>query len=191
MSPKTSQQNEDIRQLSRTKILDAAFGLIARNGYESTSISQIAKEAGVSKGLIYNYYESKEELLITLVNKVMDEGGALFSEIDMNKPKEALMMIFNWFFDDLTARPEYWKLLTEMMFKVENFDFVHTIFTNKINEYILLLEQLLKGIGIPNAKEEARLLGALFDGIGVHYLVMREDYPIASMKKYVIDKYCD
>jgi AcrR family transcriptional regulator len=190
MSPKTTKQNEEIRQSSIDKILHAAFILIARNGYESTSIALIAKEAGVSKGLLYNYFTSKEELLTTLVNNAMNEGDKILFDIDLNNPKEAMKSIINGFFDDLTARPDHWKLMTEMTFKIEKFEFVHEILTNKINEYVAFLEELLKGIGIENPHEEARLMGSLFDGIGVHYLVMREDYPIDSMKAYLIKKYC-
>ncbi|PLX21155.1 MAG: hypothetical protein C0599_08290 [Salinivirgaceae bacterium] len=47
----------------KEKIVDAAITLFGENGFHNTSISQIAKNAGVSKGLMYNYFESKEELL--------------------------------------------------------------------------------------------------------------------------------
>lgn len=190
MSPKTPIQNEEIRQQSISKILDAAFVLIARNGYESTTIAEIAKEAGVSKGLLYNYFKSKEELLTTLVNNAMNEGDELLFDIDMNNPKEALKSIFVWFFDDLVARPDYWKLMTEMTFKIEKFEFVHNIFTKKIKEYVQFLEQLLIGVGIANPKEEAQLMGSMFDGIAVHYLLLRDDYPMDEIKNYLIKKYC-
>lgn len=190
MSPKTKEQNEEIRQQSIQKILDAAYILIAQNGYESTSISQIAKKAGISKGLLYNYFSSKEEMLSVLVNNAMNEGDAMLSEIDSSNPKETLRALLNWYFDDLTARPDHWKLMTELTFKIQKFEFIHAIFINKMNEYVAFLEKLLKSIGVPHPNEEARVLVSLFDGIGVHYLVMREDYPIETMKKYLIEKYC-
>ena len=190
MSPKTTAQNEEIRQQSTTKILDAAFVLIARNGYESTSIAQIAKTAGVSKGLLYNYFASKEELLITLVNNALGEADRTMGGLDMSNSKITLKSIFNLFFDDLVARPDYWKLMTEMMFKIEQFEFVHTIFATKINEYVKFIENLLIDIDIANPEEESRLQAALFDGIAVHYLVMRKDYPIDKTRKYLIKKYC-
>ena len=62
MSPRSKEQIEQIRINSIQNILGAAFKLMAQNGYESTSISQIAKEAGVSKGLAYNYFKSKKDL---------------------------------------------------------------------------------------------------------------------------------
>ena len=41
--------------------------LFIRQGYHATSISDVAQRAGVSKGLLYNYYEGKEDLLATMV----------------------------------------------------------------------------------------------------------------------------
>jgi len=56
-----------MRQVSEQAIKQAALELFAHHGYHSTSISQIAKEANVSKGLVYNYFDSKEELLRHIV----------------------------------------------------------------------------------------------------------------------------
>ncbi|HRW21852.1 MAG TPA: helix-turn-helix domain-containing protein, partial [Bacteroidales bacterium] len=63
MSPRTPEQFEEIRLSKHKLILDTAMKLFASSGYHNTSISKIAKEAGISKGLIYNYFDSKEDLL--------------------------------------------------------------------------------------------------------------------------------
>ncbi|MDR1542801.1 MAG: TetR/AcrR family transcriptional regulator, partial [Prevotellaceae bacterium] len=61
--PRTQVQYEKIRNEKRQLIKQTALSLFAENGYETTSISEIAKKAGISKGLMYNYFTSKEELL--------------------------------------------------------------------------------------------------------------------------------
>ena len=81
MSPRSQEKIEQIRSQSITKILNAAFELMARNGYEATSISQIASKAGVSKGLMYNYFASKEELLQALIHSAFGEADMLMSNI--------------------------------------------------------------------------------------------------------------
>ena len=63
MSPRTEEQFEEIRESKKNLIQEVALELFATRGYHSTSISMIAKEADISKGLLYNYFESKEELL--------------------------------------------------------------------------------------------------------------------------------
>jgi AcrR family transcriptional regulator len=52
----TPLQNRQIRSDKRDLLKNAALKLFAGKGYHATSISQIAIEAGISKGLMYNYY---------------------------------------------------------------------------------------------------------------------------------------
>lgn len=49
------------------RILDAAARLIAHYGYDKTTVSDIAREAGISKGAIYLHYSSKEDLFEALL----------------------------------------------------------------------------------------------------------------------------
>ncbi|MCY8819124.1 TetR/AcrR family transcriptional regulator, partial [Bacillus atrophaeus] len=65
--PRSQKENERIRQLAKENIRSAAMRLFIKQGYHATSISDVAKEAGISKGLLYNYYKGKEELLATMV----------------------------------------------------------------------------------------------------------------------------
>lgn len=53
----------------KQEILDAAVRVFARKGYEKTSITDIAKEIGVSQGLCYRYYASKEEMYDAALDK--------------------------------------------------------------------------------------------------------------------------
>jgi len=53
------------------EILEAAFIEFSRNGYATTTLDQIAERAGVTKGTIYVYFESKEHLFISMVRELM------------------------------------------------------------------------------------------------------------------------
>lgn len=53
------------------KIIDAAVKVIAKNGYHSSQVSKIAKEAGVADGTIYLYFKNKEDILISLFEEKM------------------------------------------------------------------------------------------------------------------------
>jgi AcrR family transcriptional regulator len=53
------------------EILEAAFGEFSRNGYATTTLDQIAERAGVTKGTIYVYFDSKEHLFISMVHEAM------------------------------------------------------------------------------------------------------------------------
>lgn len=73
MSPRTKKQYEAIREEKRALIMQSALEQFSRNGYLATTISDIARYAGISKGLMYNYFPSKEELLHEIIRKSVDE----------------------------------------------------------------------------------------------------------------------
>ncbi len=62
------ERKEQITEFRRKQILDAALNVFCRKGYGEASIPVIAREAGVAVGTIYNYYESKRDLLVSLVD---------------------------------------------------------------------------------------------------------------------------
>ncbi|HHY59013.1 MAG TPA: TetR/AcrR family transcriptional regulator [Clostridia bacterium] len=55
------------------QILEAAVKEFAEHGYHRTQVSRIAKEAGVADGTIYLYFESKEDILVSLFTEKMGE----------------------------------------------------------------------------------------------------------------------
>ena len=65
--PKYQRRKEDRPQ----EIADAAFKMFAEKGYAATRIDDVAKRAGVSKGLTYLYYKTKEDLFKAVVRNVV------------------------------------------------------------------------------------------------------------------------
>jgi AcrR family transcriptional regulator len=67
---------------SRARILDAAQGLFAEEGYDATPTSRIAERAGVYKGLVFHYFARKIDILLALVERVpIDEIASLEAEV--------------------------------------------------------------------------------------------------------------
>ena len=77
--PKYQRRKEDRPQ----EIADAAFAAFAEKGYAATRIDDVAKRAGVSKGLTYLYYKTKEDLFKAVVrNVVVRRVDALLDDVD-------------------------------------------------------------------------------------------------------------
>jgi AcrR family transcriptional regulator len=87
--PRTGQAYEEIRDRSNRRILDAARRVFAKKGLRAT-VADIAKEAGVSQGLAYRYFPSKEEIFYTLLREMLDTGGVKFSDESGKTPRERL-----------------------------------------------------------------------------------------------------
>ena len=52
---------------TRSHIMDAAIGELCRSGYDATSVSDICREAGVSKGAFYHHFPSKQALFLAIM----------------------------------------------------------------------------------------------------------------------------
>ncbi len=59
--------NQKIKDERREQILSAALKLFATRGLAATKITDIASSAGMSQGLIYHYYKSKEDIFVALI----------------------------------------------------------------------------------------------------------------------------
>jgi AcrR family transcriptional regulator len=68
--PKTKQQFDAVRSATKEKIMAAGLQLFAYKGLAATSIQDIAKRAGISIGLMYHYYKSKDDLFTELVESI-------------------------------------------------------------------------------------------------------------------------
>lgn len=63
----------------KSAILEAAYQCFRKNGFFHTSVDDVVKEAGASKGAIYNYFNSKDELFMMLIKKETEET---FAQLD-------------------------------------------------------------------------------------------------------------
>lgn len=190
MSPRRKEENEIIREERRSSILEVALRLFANKGYESTSISQIAKEAGISKGLIYNYFESKEALLKSLVTELNEMEKDYWEEIQDEDPKVMLRNIFEIYFKILVNNKNKLRLVTALTFQIEKFDFIQDLASQKMSNYLYLFEDILTKVGHASPKNEALMIGALLDGIATQFLVIHKEYPLNDFKTILINKYC-
>jgi len=125
MSPRSAEQFEEIREEKKKLIMQVALELFANDGYHTTTISRIAQKAGISKGLMYNYFVSKEELLSSIfynmLNRTMEMIDPDQDEIITHEEAEAF---FDRFFDVLVANPQEWRLFYQLTVQKEVFKLI-------------------------------------------------------------------
>ena len=95
-----------------TKILNAAIKIFADKGYQYATIAEIAKEAGISKGLIHFYFESKLDLILSVILSFLEHVNMINAKklIDVNSPVDSLKAVFETFQELLLKDEEnlYW-----------------------------------------------------------------------------------
>ena len=81
---------------SRTKLLDAALGVIRAKGYTATSVDELCAAAGVSKGAFFHNFTSKEALAVEAANHWSEVTGGLFADAPYNDLADPLDRIFGY-----------------------------------------------------------------------------------------------
>jgi len=69
VAPRRRLTREESKARTRAELLRAARRLFVRNGFVSTSLADIAEEAGLTKGAVYSNFESKEDLFLALLQE--------------------------------------------------------------------------------------------------------------------------
>jgi len=82
MSPRNEEQNEAVKDERREQILSAALRAFASRGFAATKIGDIAARAGLSHGLVYHYFKSKEEIFHALLKRAMHTSTQTLIDIE-------------------------------------------------------------------------------------------------------------
>ncbi|MGG4340491.1 TetR/AcrR family transcriptional regulator [Paenibacillus lautus] len=125
MAP-SDKENQHLRDMRREQILDAAVKVFSRRGVIGTKMSMIAEVAGLSHGLLYHYFKSKDQLFTTLVEFAMEQSHS------------TMMYVYQ-----LPGSPiEKIKTLTELIFREGN------------SAYFMLIHQARTSDGVPESAKE-------------------------------------
>ena len=85
------EKKKSARSQKRKKIIDKAWELFAKNGYEETKVEDITKDLGISKGSFYTYFATKEELLYEVLEKIKKEIIENLKNINVNQMPEKVL----------------------------------------------------------------------------------------------------
>ena len=190
MSPRTSEQFSEMRESARKRIMEAALELFANKGYHTTSISQIAKEAAISKGLMYNYFESKEALL----KEVIFEGVDTITEsFDPNRDgiltKEELIHFIRESFKLVREHTTYWKLYFSLLTQAGIMDIFSDDLAPRMQRLFGMLTQFFYSQNYENPEIEMRFFGSLLDGVAMNFVMDPENFPINEIERKIIEMY--
>jgi TetR/AcrR family fatty acid metabolism transcriptional regulator len=133
------------KEAKRQRILDAAVVEIARRGYYGTTVSAVARRAGVADGTIYLYFKNKEEILVSIFERAMrrfiDDAQPIVDATDANAEQKLRRVIAL----HLGLLGEYRDLA--VIFQVE---FRHTLHVQEllsrrgIREYLALIAHIVE-----------------------------------------------
>jgi AcrR family transcriptional regulator len=144
--PKAKAQFEEMRVQAMQKIRVAGLELFARKGLAGTNIKEIATSAGISMGLLYHYYRSKDELYLALANEAMDMSIQLLTGLKASKvsPKEKIRSFVRAFLKGVQEHPDIcYFIIIFQQFETNDPD-ANTRLNNRKLESMRLLADIIK-----------------------------------------------
>jgi AcrR family transcriptional regulator len=181
--PKVTPQYEEARKKS---ILEGAASVFAREGYQQTTIDEIAAALKMSKGAIYLYFKNKEELYVSVLQAIYERRFAILSTayetddpitVKFEKIMDRLGSLMNH--DDYV----FIRLSLEGFLESEHMPKLHAIKTESHQHFYALINELLQegqrsGQINPelNLPSTIAIFMAVADGLMMHSLV--EDWGI-------------
>lgn len=179
-------------ELQRQLILDKSLELFSQKGFAQTSIVDIAKESNISKGLLYHYFLSKEQL---------------FEEILVSS-FNSIFKYFNVSDDDIIKSGEFENFILEVFKSLEqnylNWKLVFQLFTQpEMSERAILLlnksEPVIKFRNTISAFFEMKnkinpeirttYFVSMMLGIAVTYLQNPSEYPLNQIAEIIIEEF--
>lgn len=113
--PRTKEQYEEMRNATRQKIQSAGMRLFVQKGFGSTNVQDIADAAGISIGLLYRHYKTKDSLFNELVEFALNGLTQIIQTFeDADSPKKLMTQFVDEIYHDMQEGEELANLLILM-----------------------------------------------------------------------------
>lgn len=190
MSPKTAEKFALVRENTRNRLLGAAIGVFAANGYHASSMSSISKAAKLSKGLTYHYFESKEALLIALVELRLQEWLPLVQGLEsIEDPQKRLCFLVDFVLKELVTDTEKLRFYNSLYLNADGVRAIEQAMQSYQAQFDRLFQaerKLYTDLGFTDPDLEATFFRSQLQGICLEYMLGPKDYPLEEMKNRLL-----
>ena len=188
--PRTQAANDEVREATREKLLEAAVRLFARQGYSATSIRALASEAGVALGLPYHYFPSKEAVLVALLADGMADVEFTFEAARKGiTAADFVRALLTSAGEVLKAHRAAWQVSYGLRHQPQVVEGLARTLEKSRKRMLSFLETELSQRKVPNARIEAEVLFATVEGIGQQVVQRPRAYPLAEVIDTVASRY--
>jgi AcrR family transcriptional regulator len=188
MSPRTKAQNLEIQEKTRQQILMAALEAFANRGYAHTSVSYLAKQAGISKGLIYHYFDSKEQVLVGIFHLLMKEGHDIMDGWEGLSPKEKLKQTIDQSVAFIEHQQQIMRFMFSLTLQPAVISDLESLIETQKKKSMDRFKGLFEELAYADPEAEALFTGAVLDGAGFGSIGLN-DYPLNKIRNKLYDYY--
>lgn len=187
--PKSSEQYEEMRRRSTSAIAKAALNLFVTNGYHSTSINSIAREAGIANGLMYHYFRSKEDLLVYILQDHFRQiRESTLEALAGAGDTMDIRTIIDSFFSAIRRNSEPWRLIITVMFQPDVAASARQLLEGLLLHQDELYEKCFQKAGVSRPEVSAKTLTAVMHGAMLAYAMSSNDEDLQLIRENVIER---
>ncbi|MFI6900116.1 TetR/AcrR family transcriptional regulator [Nonomuraea sp. NPDC050394] len=164
----------------KQEILAAAVRVFARKGFAASRIDDVAEEAGIAKGSVYLYFDSRDALLEAAFSQYTADADAIIRQAldGTDPPLERLGLLVRGTIDVIAGAPDLARTLLDL-WATDHMRPAYKAYREAIAE---LIGQIRPGLGLPHATV---IVGAI-EGVVLQWLVDPE-VPIADLAGPVLE----
>jgi AcrR family transcriptional regulator len=185
-----AERNRILRDERHAEIVAQALRLFAERGYAETTVRMIAEAVGMSQGLLYRYFPSKEQLLVAIFEESVRDVRASFAAADAGAdPAEKVERLVRGAFAILRQHLTFWRLSYSVRMQPAVLGGLGDRLLTWTDEIRQKLEGYLRELGAAEPPVEAAILFALIDGVSQHYALDPAGYPLDAVADAIARRY--
>ncbi|MBB6459329.1 TetR/AcrR family transcriptional regulator [Flammeovirga kamogawensis] len=173
----------------KEQIIEVATKLFAKKGFENTSISEVCETAGVSKGLIFHHFKSKNGLLREIFSRTTNDIKKNNLTHKAENPYQILSLLLNSFFEQLKKDSTFLQLNVSVISQPTTREIVKDLIDERAALIFESTKKIFNEIDPINSTIRSYMFIAELDGIALNYLSIFNDFPIEEIKSELIKKY--
>ncbi|MFF2158026.1 TetR/AcrR family transcriptional regulator [Paenibacillus chitinolyticus] len=193
--PRTQEENDRIRQAAKENIRTAAMEVFIEKGYHASVIDDIAKRAGVSKGLMYNYYKGKEDLLAEMVKmRIKEINHVMHTAAALSSPSEQLKHIIEGAINNVKQHPKIYRFYLHLQTQPEK-DKILSRYSQMLNEAMADQFEVQCGffakLGSADPRMRSLYFSSTLHGMMLMISTYPDGYPVEEIKEQTIRQFCE
>ncbi len=181
----------DVAAERKDQIVRATVDCITRHGYHNFSMQDVARTAGVSKGIIHYYFLNKDDLMMSVLDKVAgDIENILVADMEsITSPIEKLKVFIAVSFDVVRSTKEYYQVNMDFWTQINQKKEVRQVISRHYAKFRdscarVIEEGVKQGVFRQvNPQHQASLIIATVDGISLQWLFDETVYDYAEIAK--------
>lgn len=174
----------DVAAERKSQIVKATVACITKYGYHNFSMQDVAKAAGVSKGIIHYYFLNKDDLMMSVLSEVASNIEKILQD-DMSpsySPERRLAVFMEIVFDVVIRTREYYQVNMDFWTQINQKEEVRKVIASHYDKFRSTVKNVIEeGIASGDFKQVdsgdyAAYIIAVIDGLSLQYLFDSESF---------------